>query len=166
MEKEIFSEPKSIAYDYVSYCFGEKLFNEKNVLGAGIRLVIRAYKDGKEVKFLEEPRYKDIGYEANYDVTFDSEKLFVIQKNLIVDNLFRIVMGWDKIEAEIDEYFLDCLGHLSEEIEKDLPEDLKGFPCIEPVKVSEEEFSKFLRENSGAFGINNIKTQVPSVSFI
>lgn len=167
MEKEVLTEPKSIAYDYLFYFSRENSFNGKIILGAGITLAIRAYKDGKEVKFWEEPRYKDIHYEKNYDVSFYKENIYVIQKNLIVDNLFRIVMGWDKIEAEVYGYFLDYLSHLPEEIERDLPEDLKGFPCIEPMEVLEEEFRNFLRENWDDFGIpNNIKAQVPSDRFI
>lgn len=161
------TEPKSIAYDYLFYFSKEILFNGKTILGAGIQLAIRAYKDGKEVKFWNEPRYKDIHYEANYDVVFNRENLFVIEKNLIVDNLFRIVMEWDKIEAEVHGYFLDYLSCLPEEIERDIPEDLKGFSCIEPMFISEEEFRIFLIENWNDFGIpNNIRAQVPSDSFI
>lgn len=169
MNEEKVKEPKTIVYDYLFNYFGGDSFKDKIILGAGIRLAIRAYKDGEEIKFVEneEPKYKDIFYNENYNVLFDREKLFVIEKNLIVDNLFRIVKGWDKIEAEIDGYFLDYLSHLPEEVEKDLPEDLKGFPCSEPMDVSEEEFRTFLREHLNDFDISdNRRAQVPSVSFI
>lgn len=47
------NELKTIAYEYLFNYFGGDVFNGRIITGASIQLAIRAYKDGKEVKFKE-----------------------------------------------------------------------------------------------------------------
>lgn len=160
---------KIIVYDYLFNCFGGKRHNGKVVLGASVELAIHVYKNGQEIKFQEkEPDAVQGRYLCEaYEVSFDREKLFVVQKNIKIDNLFRIVYGWDRIEAEVVGYTLDYLTKPDEEIEKLLPEEFKGMPYSTPEEVSEQVFKTFLKDNLDDFDISdNIKAQVPSVRYI
>ena len=78
------------------------------ILGASIQLGIRVYKNKQEVKFSEEPKYQNNYLSDVYEVSFDREKMFRIEKNLGVENLLRIVFGWDNIQSEVVGYTLDC----------------------------------------------------------
>lgn len=165
MEKLI--EPKTIVYDYLFNYFGGDSYKGKIVLGACVQLAIRAYKNDVEIKFNEEPRYENIFWCDNYTVSFDEQELFIVKKNIRVDNLFRIWYEFDKIEAEVVGYTLDIISSLPEDIRNDLPEMLKDMPCSEPMEVSEEEFKEFLAIHKCDFNISdNMKAQVPSVAFV
>lgn len=161
------NEFKTIAYDYLFNYFGGDTYRGKIITGACLQLAIKAYKDGKEIKFVKEPKYNDIYWCDNFRVSFDREKVFVVKKNLKVDNLFRLVYGFDKIEAEVIGFTLDFLSSLSESEKKDLPKELQDFPCSEPMEVTEEAFKHFIMSHKDDFDISdNINAQVPSVSFI
>ena len=162
------TEPKTIAYDYLFNYFGGDKFKEKIITGACVQLAIWAYKEGKEVKFMEEPKpIKERYYCDIYKVSFDREKLFVMEKDLRMDNLFRIVYGWDRIEAEVVGYTLDYLDELPEEARRILPDELKDFPCSSLMEVTEDEFRDFVGRHLDDFDISdNINAQVPSIAFI
>lgn len=160
-------ELKTIVYDYLFNYFGGDTYEEKIITGACVQLAIKAYKDGKEIKFAEEPKCNNTYWNHNFKVSFSKENVFIIEKNLKVDNLFRLVYGFDKIEAEVVGYTLDYLSSLSEDVKKDLPVEFKDLPCAEPMEVSEEIFRQFVMSHKDDFDItDNINAQVPSVSFI
>lgn len=141
-------EPKTIAYDYLFNYFGGDTFNGKIVVSASIQLAIRAYKNGKEVKFTEEPKCGNAHFDENYKISFNKKTLFSIHKDLRVDNLFRLCFGWDKIESEVIGYTLDYLDKL-------------------PDEVSESDFRNFLSSHSKDFDISDNKNaQVPSISYM
>lgn len=180
---------KRIAYDYLfnyfpkSYDSGrgesKDTYNGKLVAGATITLCIKVYKDSKEgasspsseVLFEEEKEISESGKYLSdvFDVSFDREKLFVVKKNIMVDNIFRLMYGWDRIEAEVVEYSIDTfMGTL-----KDLPgmedfaSELDDMPVSEPNSVSEEQFRSFLSSHKDGFDISDNKyAQVPSYSFL
>lgn len=158
---------KTIVYDYLFNYFGGDTYEERIITGACVQLAIKAYKEGKEIKFAEEPKYNNIFWCDNFKVSFDRENVFVIKKNLIADNLFRLVYGFEKIEAEVIGYTLDYLSPLSENEKEDLPKELREIPCSEPMEVSEDVFKQFIMSHKDDFDItDNINAQVPSVSFI
>lgn len=105
MDKEI----KTIAYEYLFNYFGGDKFENKIVTGASIQLAIRPYKNGNEVKFEDgkELSFKDFFLFQVFDVSFDKENVFNINRNIFIDNLFRIAYGFDKIKAEIIGYSFD-----------------------------------------------------------
>lgn len=168
MEKSTKEPKRTIAYDYLFNYFGEDTFNEKMITGATIQLAIRVYKSGKEIKFIEEPQYEGAYLYQVFKVTFDRNKLFTVQRNLKVDNIFRLVFGWDLIEAEVIGYTLDYLDEgLSGEIKKGISEKFKNWSYSFPMEVSEREFSDFLIRNLDGFDISDNKSaQVPSTAFI
>lgn len=163
------AQPKTIVYDYLFNYFGKDTFKGKIITGACVQLAISAYKDGKEVKFTKEPSCENIYLCDVYQVSFDREKIFFVEKYLKTENIFRIAFGWDKIEAEVVGYTLDSLDETSwpAEIMKDVPEEFKNLPCSSPNEVSEMDFRKFLSTHIDDYDISdNINAQVPSVSFI
>lgn len=163
-------EPKTIVYDYLFNYFGGDTFKGKTICGASVQLAIRAYKDGKEVKFTEEPKCKNQFLCDIYKLSFDREKLITIRKDIMVELIFRSFCGWDKIEVEIAGYVLDYYDDMPDnvkEITKDLPENLRNLPCSFPMEVTEEEFKEFLGGHLDDFDISDNKNaQVPSVSFV
>lgn len=172
---------KRIAYDYLfnyfpkSYDSGngesKDTYGGKLVAGASITLCIKAYKDGEEVLFEEEKEVSESGKYLSdvFDVSFDKEQLFVVKKNIYVDNIFRLMRKWDRIEAEVVDYSIDTfVGTL-----KDLPDmedvvdELGNMPVSEPNFVSEEQFRSFLSSHKDGFDISDNKcAQVPSYSFL
>lgn len=164
-------EPKTIAYDYMFNYFGGDCVNGKVICGACVQLAIRAFKDGKEMKFVKEPSCHGKHFNEIYNISFDRDKLFVVEKNLRMDNLFRLVFGWDKIEAEVVGYTLDYYEGMLSEVMTDgieeLPEFLRNMPCTAPMEVPELVFREFLSNRIEDFDISdNINAQVPSISFI
>ena len=90
--------------------------------------------------------------------------MYVVEKDIIVDNLYRIIYGWDKIDYKVIGFSLD---YLDESPNEELKELLKGIPCSAQMEVSKEEFEIFLKEHIEDFNIkDNINAQVPSISFI
>lgn len=167
MEKVKESELKTIVYDYLFNYFGKDIFKGKIITGASIQLAIKAYKNGEEVKFKEEPKVNNHFYCDNFKVSFDTDKLYIIEKDIIVDNLYRIIYKWDKIDYEVIGFTLDYLDELSDDLREKLPVMLKDMPCSAPMEVSKEEFETFLKGHIKDFNIrDNINAQVPSVSFI
>lgn len=83
---------KTIVYEYLFNYFGGDKFENKTVTGASIQLAIRPYKNGNVVKFEDgkEPSFKDFFLFQVFDVSFDKEKVFNINRNIFIDNLFRI----------------------------------------------------------------------------
>lgn len=164
MEKEY----KTIVYDYMFNYFGGDSYKGKTIMGACVQLAIKAFKNGKEIKFAEEPKKcKNVYWCDNYKVSFDKDNLFIVEKDIIVDNLFRLRYGFDKIEAEVVGYTLDYLSSLPDSERKDLPKEFQNLPFTEPMEVSGEVFREFLREHIDDFDISdNRNAQVPSISFI
>lgn len=165
---EMSNEAKTLVFDYLFNYFGCGKFKGNVITGACVRLAIRAYRNGQEVKFTEEPCIDNRAYYCEiYDVAFDREKLFTVTKNLYIDNLFRIVYGFDKIEAQVVGYSLDKLTGRSADFINNCPKELADFPVSEEIIVSEDEFRKFLSDHLDDFDISdNKKAQIPSVSFM
>lgn len=161
------AEPKIIAYDYMFNYFGKDTFKGKVITGAGVQLAIKVYKDGEEVKFIEEPKHKNAYFNEIYKVSFVRKEMFSVQKNLKMDNLFRVVFGWDKIESEVVGYTLDYQDVMPNEIMKDMPEQFKNIPFSSQMEVSEKDFRDFLCKHIENFDISdNVNAQVPSISYI
>lgn len=160
-------EPKSIAYDYLFNYFGDNKFKGNIISGACLQIAIRAYKDGREIKFIEEPKYNNYYFDDIYQVSFDRERLYHIERRELIDNIFCLIYGWDEIKAEIIGYTLDYLDLPPVEILKDLPKPFCSLPSSTPQEVTEEEFRTFLINNIDEFDISdNINAQVPSISYI
>lgn len=149
--EEVKQKPSTIIYDYMFNYFGRDKFKDKIITGTSILVAIKAYKNGIEIKFTETPIINGINkkrFEDNYKVSFNSEKLYIIEKNLIIDNLFRLEYGWDKIDFEIVGFELDY-------------EVYPGF--METLEVSQKEFETFLQNHVQDFNIDdNFFAQVPS----
>lgn len=147
--------------------YGKDIFKGKVITGASIQLAIKSYKNGKEVKFKEEPKANNYYFCDNFKVSFDVDKLYVIEKNMKADNSYRINYGWDKIDYEIIGFSLDYLDELPEGVREKMPVQFRNMPCSAPMEVSREEFETFLKEHIKDFNISdNINAQVPSISFI
>lgn len=160
-------KPSTLAYDYLFNYFGGDMFKDKKITGASVQLAIRVYKNGEEIKFIQEPRTKGTYLCDVYKVSFDREKLFTVTKDVKRDNLLRIVYGWDEIKAEVVGYSLDYESKFNEEQLKDMPEVMKNFPVSEAMEVTEEEFKDFLSKHLDDFDMkDNINAQVPSISYI
>lgn len=133
----------TLVYDYSFNYFGTSTFAGKRVTGTRIELAIHVYKDGKEVVFSEEPCTPNGKCLCQvFTVSFCRENLYVVTRDLLVDNLFRIVYGWDKISAEIMGYYIDIQN---------------GFP----ENVTERQFKEFLLKEQDEFDIvDNVKAEV------
>lgn len=159
---------KRIAYDYSFNYFGGDTYDGKIVNGASISLNIRPYKKGMEILFADgdEVAAADKYLNNVYKVSFDREKQFVIEKNLLMDNLFRRFYGWDRIHADVIRYSLDVITGQVKDEANDLPSQFQNIPVAEPVVVTEEEFRTFLDFHKNDFDIDDNKdAQVPSVIF-
>ena len=158
---------KTIAYDYMFNYFGKDTFKDKIITGANIQIAIKAYKNGTEIKFKEEPKAKDYFYCDNFKVSFDIDKLYNIKKDIFVDNLYRTIYDWDKIDYEVIGFTLNYLDQSPDNSYEMLPVELKNCPYSIPIEVSKEEFEGFLKKHIKDFDIrDNINAQVPSMSFI
>lgn len=172
---------KRIAYDYLfnyfpkSYDSGNSeskdTYDGKLVAGASITLCIKAYKDGEEMLFDEKKEVSENGKYLSdvFEVSFDREQLFVVKKNLMVDNIFRLMRGWDRIEAEVVNYSIDTFAGTLADMPnmKDVVDELGNMPVSEPNSVSEEQFRNFLSSHKDGFDISdNEYAQVPSYSFL
>lgn len=161
---------KRIAYGYLFNYFGGEKRNGKIVNGSSIDLNIRPYKNGKEVLFEQDNEVTINGYYLFhiFDIRFDRQYQFVIERNPQMYDLFRIAFGWERIEASVITYSLDVIaGRVKDEDGmNDLPEEFQNVPVSEPSVVSEEEFRAFLSEHVDDFDIlDNKHAQVPSVMF-
>lgn len=163
-------ERYTIAYVYLFNYFGGDTFKDKVITGAGIDLAIRVYdENGNEIKFPKEKEPRRNGkYLCDiFKISFDREKVFVIDRNVETDNFFRVAFGWNKIEAEVVGYSLDYESGWTEEQLKDMPEIMKIMPVSASMTVTEEEFRTFLMSHADAFDIkDNINAQVPAVTYI
>lgn len=161
---------KRIVYDYLFNYLGGDTHKGKIVTGAVISVNIRAYKGSKEILFEDEKEPNANGHYLFevFDLAFDRENGFKVTRNLRVDNLFRLLFGWDSIEYEVVSYSLDVFSCFAMDIKpfKDIPE-LKNLPVSEPVTVTKRQFKKFLDTHKDDFDISdNIHAQVPSVAFV
>lgn len=158
---------KTIAYDYLFNYFGGDTYDGKVIVGASVQLAIKAYKNGKEIKFSEEPKHYKMYWYDIFSVSFCKKNAFIVEKNLIMDNLFRFVYGFDEIKAEVIGYSLDYSSSLSEEQEINMPKEFCDLPCSTPMEVTEEVFKQFIMSHKEDFDItDNKNAQVPSFSFI
>lgn len=159
---------KRIAYSYLFNYFGCDEYNGRTVNGSGITLNIRPYKNGREVLFEKDDEVSTNGRYLSdvFNVSFDRQNQFIIKKNLQMDNLFRLVFGWERIEASVIEYELDVICGTVGDEKNDLPENFHNIPVSEPVVVSKEEYRKFLISHADDFDISDNRcAQVPSVMF-
>lgn len=166
---------RRIVYGYLFNYFEGTLFKGKTICGACINLNIRVYKEGQEVLFADKKEPFIIVEGSNrkqylfdvFEIAYDREKQFVINRILNVEKMFQKTFGWEKIEWEVIRYELDYLSDLPEDVKKNLPEEFKNLPLQIPIEVSEQEFRVFLVENQDGFDIlDNRKAQVPCVSWI
>lgn len=161
---------KRIAYGYLFNYFGGEKRNGKIVNGSSIDLNIRPYKNGKEVLFEQDNEVTINGYYLFhiFNIRFDREHQFVIERNPQMYDLFRISFGWERIEASVIGYSLDTVAGLVKDVKgmDNLPEDFRNLPVSEPLIVSEDEFRTFLSAHADGFDIpDNKHTQVLSVRF-
>ncbi len=164
---------KTVAYNYLFNYFGGDKYNDKIVTGASIDLAIRPYKNGDEVKFEDgkELSFKGFFLCQVFDVSFDKENVFNINRNIFVDNIFRRAYGFDEIKAEIIGYSLEIAVGLTKdvipELADKLPTEFQSFPVSESIEVSEDVFRNFILNHLNDFDISdNKKAQCPAVSFI
>lgn len=152
--------PKTFVYDYLFNYFGGEKYKDKIIGGACIELAIRVYKDGQEIKFLkeEEASYHIPNTNKHYylsdvfDVSYNRDNEFVVQKNINAEQIMRLTLPCDKIEYEIIGYAFDCF---------------ESKYCVTPINVSELEFRAFLKLHANDFDISDNKhAQVPSYGMI
>lgn len=165
------SELKTIVYDYHFNYFGKDTYNNKIITGADISLIIQAWKDGQKVGFSDEKEPTANGrflFEI-FKVKFDRKKLFGVEKNLQMDNLFRLVFDFDRIDYEIAGYFLDYFDGAAKECFPDLklPKEFENIPVSTPIEVDEKDFRNFLSRHIDDFDISDNKNaQCCSFCFI
>ena len=158
---------KSIAYDYRFNYFGGKKFKGKKIVGACVLIAVRAYKNGIEVKFTEEPVANGIYYSSIINVSVDRKQEYVVRKNIDIDNIFRTKYGWDKIETEVIGYTLDYEEVMPQDLEEKLKDEINGIMYCEPMEVTEEQFREFIRNNIDEFDIeDNINADGISVCYL
>lgn len=162
---------KRIAYDYLFNYFGDDMYEGKPVSGASILLNIRVYKGNEEILFDEdkEPCVNGKYLFHVFNISFDREELFMIKRNLSMDNLFRRMFNCDRIEAEIVKYSLDTYSGTVKNLDcgKEFPKEIQDMLVSESNIVSEEEFRAFLVSHKDDFDISDNKpAQVPSVAWL
>lgn len=183
MERNIkmeLNKTKTVAYDYTFNYFGGDKYNGKIVTGASITLAIRCYKDDIEVKFDEaEPHIEFLNagkkvrkwLNSVFDISIDRKDVFKISRNLYVDNLFKLMCGYDIIKYDIVGYSLNVavglLNDTNPSLAQKLPKEFQDLPVCEPVEVTEGVFREFISSHIDDFDISdNKKAQCLSVSFI
>lgn len=172
------STGKTIVYNYLFNYFGRDKYKDKTICGASIDIAIIPVINGNEVKFSEEiePQAYERYLSEVFKVSFDKEKMFTVERNLPIDNLFRIHYEWEKINYEVVGYTLDYFDdEETKKIQKELkellgdkmPNEFLNAPCSVFMEVTEEDFKEFLRSHIDDFDIlDNKNAQVPSVAFI
>lgn len=160
--------PGTLVFGHMFNYFGRDTLNGKTVAGATLDVAVRIYKEGREVVFVDEPAPQNGKQLSNvFRVSFDREKIYAIEKDLQIDNIFRLAHGWDEIHAEVVGFNLDFAGEVDSELEDALPEEHKGFPYIYSEKVSQNDFEEFLTSHADDFDISdNTCAQVLSFSLI
>lgn len=131
----------TIGYNYWFNYFGGEVFERKTIVGASIDVAIKIYKYGKIIDFDE-----NSGEEASYGkylsdvfkVSVDRQTAYRIEKNIYVDNLFRLDKDYDKIEFEVTGYYLEG-------------------DAGNAVKVTEDVFRKFILDHISDFDISDNK---------
>lgn len=164
--ESVSSEPKVIGYDFLFNYFGGGYFQDKLIVGAGVTIAFRPYKNGELVKFTEEPkcvvdgvsRISDKPVKMTFwlsdmiDVSFDMNDLIRVNVDVRVYDLVRTHFGWDRIDFEIAEYALDYA---------------ESRYISAPLSVSKEDWYAFLGENKQYFNISdNHHAQCPSFSWL
>ena len=163
-------QPSTLVYEYLFNYFGGDKFKNKVIKGASVQLAIRVYKDGEEIKFLEEPCINNTWLCSVFSVSFDREKLYTIKRNVFKDNLLRLEFGWDEIKAKVVGYSFSYESEWTEEQLRDMsdmPDFIKELPVCEVMEVTESEFTEFVAGHIEDFDISdNVNAQVPSVSYV
>lgn len=161
---------KRIVYSYFFNYFGGAAYEDRTVLGAGIDLNIRAYKDGKEVFFEDgkEPKAGDMYLSSVFKVSYNRDVQFAVTRNIFADNMFRLAFGWEDISYEVAGYSLDVAEGKAGDLKEfeGLPDSIRNLPVSGPVYVTEEAFRAFLKGHADDFDIrDNEDAQVPAVGF-
>ncbi len=167
MVKRRQKEPKTMVYDFLFQYSGGDTFNGSVILGASIRLAVRVYKDGEEIKFVEEPECDNTYFGNIFKVSIDREKVFAIEKNVYIENLFCKHYGFERIETEAIGYTFDQLYSFPKSEGRPTPRYLEGVPCAETIEISEDEFREFICLHIEDFDIpDNMNVQAPAVAFV
>lgn len=167
IEKE--AKKGTLVYTYLFNYFGKNKFDKKTITGAAIDLAIKVIKDNEAIEFTEEINISGRYLSDIYTVSYDREKCYQITENPQIKDLIKTGLKADNIEYSIVGYSLDYLSGfgLGEEIEKDLPIEIRNMPVSKPMEVTKDEFEKFLGANVDEFDISdNRHAQVPSYSII
>ncbi|MGF6990418.1 hypothetical protein M2150_001679 [Lachnospiraceae bacterium PM6-15] len=155
----------ALGYGYLFNYFGEGRYESKVVTGAGIEILYHVFdSNGTEIEFEEEihlPELSGTDLSRICKVSYDEKNAYKITKNLYVDNLFRLLKGWKHITYEVVGYSIDVLIDNSSKILRNLPKSFKDLPHSEPIYVSEDEFKKFVLNNTGFNISDNVNAQVP-----
>lgn len=155
---------KRVAYNYLFNCRDN---DNTAVVGASVLLDIRPFKHDEEILFedAKEPSVKGCYLSDVFSMSFDPEKMLVIQKNPNTEKLFCDAYGWDHIGASAFDFALEIItGKASDYVA--LPDDFKDLPIQEPINVSQFEFMAFLKAHRDDFDIaDNKPAQVSGICF-
>ena len=145
-------QKETIGYSYRFNYFGKDLYKGKTITGATINIVIRALENEKSINLGNEITCGNDKYLSDiYTISFHEVKLYAVDKNVCIDNLFRLVFGWDQIDYEIVGFGLDYLVS-------------SNTLCYSTeMQVSKKEFETFIRSHIQDFDIlDNQNAQVTS----
>ncbi len=142
-------EAKTFGFLYYFNYFGEAEYKNRRIVGASIAIVIRVYKDGKEVKFLEEPIIINSKYgfkvylSSVLKVSIDRDLAYRVTKKIDIETAFILKFGWDKIEFEINDFYFSFSDGEVSEI---------------PFQVEEGEFKSIISSDIEEFDISDNKS--------
>ena len=158
---------QKIVCDHTFNYFGSDMLNGKRIIGAGVTLAVKVYKNGTELLFKEgaEPKAGNRYLSDVHEVSLNKNGQLVVTKNLFVESLFKDAYGWDKVEANITGYFIN-ISCESNGWEEKLPAAFENSPVSESVTMTEQSFTDFLTHNKNDFGTSNDKqAQAPCIRF-
>lgn len=161
------TEPKTMVYEFLFHYSGDDTFEGNIILGASIRIAARVYKDGEEIKFIDEPECNNKHLGDVFRVSVDRKNVFAVKKNGYIEKLFCECYGFERIEAEVIGYSFDQLYLFPENEGRPAPQYLEGVSCTNLMEISEDEFKEFISIHIDDFDIpENMNVQAPAVVFV
>ena len=161
------TKPKTYVANYLFNYFGGDKVGERVIVGAGIDVAFRPYKNGnlvqfqseKETYFSQELPSKEVGISKRkrylsdaVTVSFDRDNCFKLEINPFITKEICNHFGWDSIFIEVADVELDYMKN----------------PWLADLwYCGEEIFTKFIKEHVDDFDISdNIIAQCPSYSWL
>ena len=167
LSNELLDRPKTYVANYLYNYFGGDKIEDKVIIGAGIDVAIRPYKDGKLVQFrseeetyfsLETPsrlfgkRTETIYLTSMVSVSFERNNLYKIDVNESIMKLICEHFGWDTIKVEAVDFELDYMES-----------ELISVPWY----CGKEMFVKFITDHLDEFDIaDNVHADCPAYSWL